>query len=204
MLLALPALAADTSLDKLLDSVEHRYNSVTTLQVSFEETFSAAGRGRKTESGELFLRKPGRMRWNYKEPSGKLFVSDGKNLFYYNPATKQAEKMKPKDSEDLRAPLAFLLGKLDFQKDFQGLESRQADGGVVISAQPKSDKLPYRSVEFLVSSLNEIKRLTITGQDNSRILFVFNNERLNPDIDPKQFRFDLPAGATWTGGEGQQ
>jgi outer membrane lipoprotein carrier protein len=161
--LALPALAADSSLDPLLDAVEHRYNSITSLQVSFEETFTAAGRGRRAESGELFLRKPGRMRWVYSQPAGKLFVSDGKSLFYYNPITKQAEKLKLNESEDLRAPLAFLLGKLDFQKDFQGLRSRSDPNGTVITAQPKSDKLPYSQVEFLVGPQNEIRSLVITG-----------------------------------------
>ncbi len=203
-LLALSTLSADPALDKLLDTVEHRYNSVTTLQVSFEETFSAAGRGRKVESGDLLLKKPGRMRWVYKEPSGKLFVSDGKALFYYNPTTKQAEKMKTKETEDLRAPLAFLLGKLDFQKDFQGLESKPTQEGFIITAQPKTDKLPYRQVVFLVSLQHEIRRLIITGQDNSKIDFAFTNERMNPDIDPKLFRFDLPPGATWTGAEAPQ
>ena len=207
VVLAWPALALDASLDRLLDAVEQRYNSVTTLQVAFEETFSGGGRGRKPESGELFLRKPGRMRWVYSQPAGKLFVSDGRTFYYYNPVSKQAERLKLKESEDLRAPLAFLLGKLDFQKDFQGLEAKSDAAGTIISAQPKSDKLPYRQVEFLVGAGKEIRRLVVTGTDNSTLQFLFANERLNPVLDAAQFRFELPAGATWVEsgtGEAQQ
>ena len=67
----------------------------------------------------MTLRKPGRMRWDYSEPSGKLFLSDGKDVYLYTPDANRVEKTKLKASEDMRAPLAFLLGKLDFSKEFR-------------------------------------------------------------------------------------
>ena len=70
------------------------------------------------------LRKPGRMRWEYSQPKGKLFVSDGKSLWLYTPADNRAEQMKLKESEDMHAPLAFLLGKLNFEKEFRNLRAR--------------------------------------------------------------------------------
>ena len=79
-LLAVSAFAADARLDALLKGVETRYNHAKTLQVLFQEDYTRAGEGhRPTESGMLMLRKPGRMRWDYTQPKGKLFVSDGKN-----------------------------------------------------------------------------------------------------------------------------
>ena len=195
-LLVCPLLVADTGLDTLLSSVESRYNRTRTLQVNFEETYASGGR-RRTESGELFLRKPGRMRWVYSAPAEKLFVSDGKSVFYYSPSTKQAERMKLRETEDMRAPLAFLLGRLDFDKDFTGFSSRQEEGGTVITAAPKSGKLPYKQVEFTVAPDNAIRRLVVTGQDNSLLTFVFTEERLNPKLEDALFRFQLPPGAAW-------
>ncbi|HBY60357.1 MAG TPA: outer membrane lipoprotein carrier protein LolA, partial [Solibacterales bacterium] len=100
----------------------------------------------------LALRKPGRMRWDYSSPQGKLFLSDGKHLYFYSPATNRAEKSKLKESEDLRAPLAFLLGKLDFDRDFRNYQTRMDHALTVISAEPKNNRLPYRAVEFTVSA----------------------------------------------------
>jgi outer membrane lipoprotein carrier protein len=197
-LMAVPVFALEPELSRLLQGVESRYNGVKTLQVSFEETFKGVDRPRRTESGELFLRKPGRMRWEYTTPKGKLFISDGKAIFYYNASTNTAEKMKLKESDDLRAPLAFLLGKLDFEKDFGNIQARTTNGETIITAQPKSDRLPYRHVEFTVTSLKEIKRLVISGQDNSLLTFAFWNERMNPTLDEKMFQFSLPSGATWS------
>jgi outer membrane lipoprotein carrier protein len=196
-LFAIPLFAQDAGLKQVLNQVEAHYNGVRTLQVNFEESLSAPGHPKRTEAGRLYLRKPGRMRWDYTLPAGKLFMSDGKQVYYYNPSTNTAEKMKLKETEDLRAPLAFLLGRLDFDKDFTSFTSRTDGEFTVITAQPKSDRLPYKQVEFAVSPHREIRRLIVTGQDNSLLTFVFSEERMNPAVGDQVFRFELPAGAKW-------
>jgi outer membrane lipoprotein carrier protein len=197
LLSALPLLAEDAGLNRILNEVEAHYNGVRTLHVDFEESLSAPGRPRRTESGELYLQKPGRMRWQYARPAGKLFVSDGKQVYYYNPLANTAEKMKLKETEDMRAPLAFLLGRLDFEKDFTNFSSRTEGDRTVVTATPKSENLPYKQVEFTVSPQRDISRLVVTGQDSSLLSFVFTNERMNPPVKDFLFRFQLPAGAKW-------
>jgi len=188
---------ADPNLSRLLDGVEQRYNRAKTLQVVFEETYTVNGKARKAESGNLFLRKPGRMRWDYKAPAGKLFLSDGKEVYLYTPSDNTAEKMKLKESDDMRAPLAFLLGKLEFEKEFQNFQTAPLPNGEIrITATPKSDRLPYREVEFLVTPEYKIRKLNITGQDASILSFMLSNEVVNPALDDKLFHFNLPAGAT--------
>ncbi len=181
-------------LSKVLKDVEKRYNGAKTLQVSFDETYKSQGRTR-TEAGDLFLRKPGRMRWQYSRPAGKLFVSDGKTVYFYSPDSKRAEKMKLKETEDMRAPMAFLLGRLDFDKDFGEYRSRSEAGGLMITALPRSEKMPYREVSFLVGPDSRIQRLTVTGQDSSVLDFSFSGEKVNPPIADEIFKFDLPPGA---------
>jgi outer membrane lipoprotein carrier protein len=201
MFAVLPLFAAETKIDpelqKFLEQIENRYNRTRTLQVTFEESYMGSGRPRRSEAGELSLRKPGRMRWEYSQPAGKLFLSDGKLIYYYNPISKRAEKLKLKESEDMRAPLAFLLGRLDFDKDFKDFKLKTENGNQLVIATPKSDKLPYKQVEFTVTSLGEIKQLIVSGHDDAVLIFRFSNERINPVLDENLFRFELPAGATW-------
>lgn len=194
-LLAVCASAATPSVDTLLKGVENRYNRAQTLQVLFHEAYTAPQRPRTTESGTLRLRKPGRMRWDYTSPAGKLFLSDGKNLYLYNPTRNQVEKMKMKESEDMRVPLAFLLGKLNFSKDFKEIQSRQEGDLTWITATPKSDNLPYTKVEFSVGPNFEIHRVLVTGYDRSVVDFEFDQEKLNPPLDARLFRFEMPPGA---------
>jgi outer membrane lipoprotein carrier protein len=190
----LPFCAAGADVSNTLKQIEKRYNNAKTLQVSFDEIYKAQGRTR-TEAGDLFLRKPGRMRWQYSRPSGKLFVSDGKTVYFYSPETNRAEKMKLKETEDMRAPMAFLLGRLDFDKDFGQYRSQPQGNSLMITAIPKSEKMPYREVTFVVAPDARIERLIVTGQDSSILEFSFSGEKVNPPIADQMFRFQLPKGA---------
>jgi outer membrane lipoprotein carrier protein len=190
------ALSADDSLSRTLKAVEDRYNHAQTLQIAFSEGYQAQGKSRKAEVGTLFLRKPGRMRWQYTSPAGKLFLSDGKYLYLVTPDSSRVQKMKAKQSEDMRAPLAFLLGGLHFEKDFQNFQSRPEGADTWITADAKSPDLAYKKVEFQVTAQFQIRRVRVTGQDLSVLDFQFGEEKLNPTLDNKMFQFELPPGAT--------
>ena len=204
-LLAVSVFAGDAGVDRLLKGVETRYNRAKTLQVLFHEEYTPPGPGggpaRRSESGRLVLQKPGRMRWDYSQPKGKLFISDGKFMWLYTPSGPSghplAEKIKVQESEDMRAPLAFLLGKLNFEKEFRNLQVRPegAGGGTRITAEPKTDNLPYSAVEFVVTVEDRIREVKVTGFDNSILDFIFDEESLDPPLDGKLFQFQAPPGA---------
>jgi outer membrane lipoprotein carrier protein len=194
--LSVAAQAADIDVSRTLKGVEDRYNHAQTLQVSFTETSTLQGR-KITERGELFLRKPGQMRWQYSAPAGKLFVADGKFIYYYNASEKRAEKMKFKEADDMRAPLAFLLGKLNFSDDFREFRTQPDRENVFITAIPKSDKMPYTEVTFLVSPDFVIHWLRVKGQDGSVLEFTFENEKKNPPVQDAMFRFTPPPGVEY-------
>lgn len=189
------AFGADHPLDTLLKGVETRYNKTKTLQVIFHEEYTPPGRPRRMESGTLKLRKQGRMRWEYDQPKGKLFIGDGKYLWLYTPSENRAERMKVQASDDMRAPLAFLLGKLDFSKEFRNLKAVPEGADQRITAEPKTDNLPYSKVEFVVAPDYRIKMVKVVGYDQSIIEFRFEDEQVDPPLDEKLFKFELPKGA---------
>ena len=176
--------------------MEDRYNHIQTLEVSFTESLTVQGR-KRTEKGELYLRKPGRMRWEYSAPSHQLFVSDGKYIYSYFPDEKRAERESFKETEDMRAPLAFLLGKLNFKDDFKEFRLEPDRENFFVTAIPKSDKLPYSEVTFLVSPDSVIHYLKVRGQDGSITEFVFENEKKNPPLADSLFKFTPPAGVEY-------
>jgi outer membrane lipoprotein carrier protein len=186
--------AADSGASGLLKDLETRYNRARTVQVLFEQSFTGMGRPRQVERGELFLRKPGRMRWQYSSPAGKLFISDSKLFYVYTPSSNRVQQGKVKESDDLRAPLGFLLGKLDFWRDFKRFISRPEGADVRITAEPSSERSPYSQVEFVVSPSREIRYLKILGQDQSVMEFRFSQERLDQPLPESLFRFEPPAG----------
>ena len=93
--------------------------------------------------------------------------------------------MKLKETDDMRAPLAFLLGKLNFSKEFRDIQARPEGDGTLIAAVPATPNLPYTAVEFLVSPDRQIRRVKVTGYDKSVLEFRFDQEVLNPSLDGK-------------------
>lgn len=182
------------TLNEACKSVERRYNGAKSLSAHFDQRYRAPGRLPRAESGELVLRKPARMRWDYSSPAGKTFVSDGKSIWFYSPTAKKVERSPLKASDDLRAPLAFLLGKLDFHREFGDMTLQQSGSDIVIEAMPKSGRLPYRRVDFTITPDDQIRRVVVVGQDQSVMDFSFTNERLNGPVAETAFRFIAPPG----------
>ncbi len=193
LLCTIPGRAADpVDLDRTLKGVEERYNKIQTLEVKFTESYTQRGNTRK-ESGTLYLRKKGKMRWEYS--SGQLFVSDGKFIYSYYPEEHRYERLSVKETDDMRAPLAFLLGDVDFKRDFGEYHHKPQDGGLLITALPKSDKFPYTAVTFSVAPDAAIRRLEVKLQNNDVMAFTFEGEKKNPPLADTLFQFKPPPGA---------
>ena len=184
--------AESVDVQRTLKGVEDRYNKIQTLQVQFTEKTTSRGRTR-SDSGTLYLRKKGKMRWEY--ASGMLFVSDGKFIFSYYPEEHRAEKLSMKETDDMRAPLAFLLGEVNFERDFGEYHSKPQDGGALITALPRSDKFPYTEVTFLIAPDSTIRRLEVKLQTNDLMVFTFEGEKKNPLLTDALFQFTPPKGA---------
>ena len=184
--------AVDTT--RMLKGIEDRYNRIQTLELDFTESYAFQRRTRKV-SGTLSLRKPGKMRWAYS--AGQLFISDGEFVYYYSPEENRAEKTKLKETADMKAPLAFLLGRLNFRNDFREFRATSQDGGAYITAVPKSDKMPYTEVSFLALPDFTIRRLVVKGADNSVLEFEFTGEKKNPPLANTLFRFTAPPGVEY-------
>lgn len=181
----------------MLKGVEDRYNHTETLEVAFAQTSMAHGR-KLTENGELYLRKPGRTRWEYKIPAGKLFGSDGKYAYAYFPDEKRFEKMSLKESDDMKAPLAFLLGRMHFDSEFKDFRTEPDGPSTFVTCTPKSDKLPYKEVTFLIDPNFTIRWLNVKAQDGSQLDYAFNSEKRNVPIAESMFKFAPPLGVMYT------
>src|SRR6185312_16547394 len=112
------------------------YNHLKSLRAHYTEHYAGMGMDR-TESGILLLKKPGRMRWNYDNPVGKVFVLDGKFAWFYTPGDVQAQKIPAKQLDDLRSPLRFLLGHTQLKKELDKLTVTPEGTGFQIAGIPK-------------------------------------------------------------------
>ena len=195
-LLPVAGLAVDVK--TLAAAVDAHYNHLHSLQAEFTEVYRGAGMER-TESGTLWLKKPGKMRWEYRSPKDKLFVSDGKDAWFYVPDDRQARKTEAKKLEDVRSPLAFMLGKTKLEKELQGLSlapdvpPMQA-GNIVLRGVPQA--LADRVSEILleITPEHEITRIVIQEVDGATTEYRFGEIKENLAIADGRFQFKPPAG----------
>ena len=177
--------------------VDVRYNHLTTLRARFEESYNGAGIPR-SESGELWLQKPGKMRWQYEQPAPKLFIVDGKNAYFYVPSERQARKMPAKKLDDFRSPIRYLLGKTKLESEFNNLamssDAPKIAGNRVIQGVPKGMEDRVQRVLLEISPTNQIARIRIEELDGSTTEFLFWDIQENVAVKSDLFHFTPPPG----------
>jgi outer membrane lipoprotein carrier protein len=207
MLLALAALplglaaqtqsAATLSVHAVAQLVDHHYNQLHSLRAEFSESYEGLGL-KKTESGTLLLLKPGRMRWDYSSPAGKLFLIDGKYAWFYVRGAAEVQRIPAAELNDFRSPLRFLLGHTQLEKEMTGLHLAEQSGGhgeCTLIGQPKGQQNRVRHITLtVVEGSGTITAIAIEETDGTLTRFSFNNEQMNVPIPESAFHYTPPAG----------
>lgn len=183
---------------EVAQQVDERYNRLQSFQADFTEIYQGSGVQRE-EVGTLWLKKPGKMRWEYRSPEEKVFLSDGKVTWLYIPAEKQARRSPLKNLEDLRSPLAFLLGKTKLEKELTALSfapdlQTWKTGDVMLRGVPRGLEDRVEQVVLEITPEHSIARILIHAADDSVTEYRFSNEKQNVAVPDKQFRFTAPTG----------
>jgi len=197
-LLTAPQPAKASDVKALAAAVDAHYNHLRSLQAEFTETYQGSGMDR-TESGTLWLKKPGKMRWEYRSPRSKLFVSNGKEAWFYVPEDGQARKTSAQKLDDVRSPLAFLLGKTRLEKELRGLSLASdippvQSGDTVLRGVPTAWADRVSEIVLEVTPGNQIVRIIVQGVDGAATEYRFTNQKEDVPIGNAQFDFNPPAG----------
>src|SRR5437763_183268 len=132
----------EVNLSALIVGLQNKYARMQGLAADFTQIY-AGGDGRTaSEAGHLVLKRPGKARWEYTQPERKLFVADGKNIFFYVYGERQASQASVKESADPQIPFLFLLGRGNVRLDFSRIEVAASErpvaaGNVVLRLVPK-------------------------------------------------------------------
>jgi outer membrane lipoprotein carrier protein len=201
--MAFPAAARAEDVRAIARAVDEHYDHLHSLQAEFTELYHGSGIER-TETGTLWLtraslKKPGKMRWEYRSPREKLFVSDGKDAWFYVPGDRQARRTEARKLEDIRSPLAFLLGKTKLEKELQGLSlapdiAPLTAGDVVLRGVPQALADQVSEILLEVNGEHRIVRIVINQLDGSATEYRFSDQKENEAISQAQFQFRPPPG----------
>ena len=183
---------------QLARAVDEHYNRLRSLQSDFTEIYRGEGTER-VESGTLWLKKPRKMRWEYRSPKEKLFVSDGAAVWFYLPKERQLRKTALRKLDDLRSPLAFLLGKTKLENELAGL-SRAVDqtplvaGNTVLRGVPRKMAGQMNEVLLEIAPSDQIVRIVLMEADGATTEFRFVGWKENLELNDSRFQFTPPPG----------
>lgn len=212
-MLALFAAKGTSSAAVARNALDTRYRHAETLKAAFFERYSDGNGGAQAESGTVYFSRPGRMRWEYESPEQKLFLVDGKNVWFYVPADHTVSHAKLKESSDWRTPIALLVGKADLSQLCRKLEivdnsrGSNAEFGAeplssddtVLRCTPKGEdaKTAEKEPIFLeVDPESYLTRVVIHEAGNVTTEFRFGNWQENIQIPEAKFHFQAPPGVS--------
>ena len=205
---------------QIVHALEARYHSAKTLKAVFLERYTEGRSAVRVESGTAFFSRPGRMRWEYEEPEKKLFLSDGRTVWFYVPSDHTVTRAPMKESSDWRTPLSLLTGKADIGKLCSKVEIEPnspaanigditlrctpkgalpagAQNGAHTSAQPLTpdDAGEIREILLEVDQKNSwLSAVVIRQRGGVEIEYRFGKWEANLPLDEVLFHFSAPKG----------
>jgi len=185
--------------DALVRKVDDHYNHLSSLRAHYTERYAGMGMDR-TETGTLLLKKPGRMRWSYDQPAGKVFVLDGKFAWFYTPGDAQAQKIPAKQLDDLRSPLRFLLGHTQLKKELDNLTVTPEGAGFRIAGVPKGMEQRIKLLTLGVTAAGAIETMRMEEVGGAVTEFAFTGMEENVPVKASDFVFTAPAGVSIVNG----
>jgi outer membrane lipoprotein carrier protein len=218
---AQPGAAADSpaSAKAIARLLEEHYRRAQSLRVVFMERYSEGPREIRIESGTAYFRRPGRMRWEYEAPEKKLFVADGKTVWFYVPADHTVTRSPVKESSDWRTPLALLTGKADLSRLCSRMDlvsqpgvpgghavlrclpkgEKEAESGAAKASSQAPTELPGASgfIDVLLevdSSTGELARVQIRQAGGIELEYRFGDWQEGLQLSDEMFRFSPPKG----------
>ena len=190
--------SADPPVKPLVSKIQKFYDSTRDLHAHFDQVLESGIGGKKKASGEVWLKKPGKMRWDYAKPEKKLMLSDGQTLWVYEPEDEQAFKQDLRSST-LPASVSFLFGQGRLAEEFTITVDHPKDlaqsGEVVLKLVPKVATASYRYLHFVVDPKSGLVRETVIyDQQGGTNTLSFNGVETNRGVADSRFKFAPPAG----------
>jgi outer membrane lipoprotein carrier protein len=187
-------------------AVQAFYDQTRDVSASFYQTYvNKLYQRTDRSSGRVVFKKPGRMRWDYDKPNGKVIVSTGQKLLVYEPGEDgdKGQLLEQKIAQaQLPQALAFLMGTGRLEQDFtfRLLDARREGyaSGDVLELRPRQPSPHYDRLLFYVERTPAlrglVRRLLIIDANGNRNRFDFSALKFNTSVADQLFDWRPPQG----------
>ena len=182
-------------LETLLNRLQKHYQQTNSFSAKFQEKITPAGGTKREREGTVYYRKPGRMRWEFEGQDNEIIVSDGQQLYSYQPDLNQVIETPLDQAFRSSSVAAFVLGIGNIQRDFEASVPAKppADGLKHVALKPKNGG---DTIEMgLDPATLDLRTLRLTDALGDLTELTFTDLKSSTPLDDKLFAFVPPAGA---------
>lgn len=194
----------ELSASDVAEKMQNFYDTTSDFQASFKQVYTdlAAGESKKSY-GKVYIKKPGKMRWDYyKENKGgkqkleKNMVSDGKIFWVYEHEFKQVFKECLATSK-LPTSVTFLMGQGNLLESFDAsFDTASSKDKPVIKLIPKTATSQYKELQFVVDGKTfQVLKTTIFDPYGNTNEIIFDKVKFDQNLPDKGFDFKPPKDA---------
>jgi len=174
--------------------LNHFFTSVSTMQGSFtQQLYSKKGKVRETTKAQLYIQRPGKFRWIYKQPEPQQIISDGKNIWIYDEELDQVT-VKPLTQAIANTPAAILMQKSIPDSQFKVTQmDATTSGWDWFYLKPHRANADFRAIQLGMDKQGNLKQMVLYDKIGQKTVITFNTSSNKP-ISPSRFNFKPPAG----------
>jgi outer membrane lipoprotein carrier protein len=187
-------------LDELVARVQARYDRTQHLHAHFRQETRLHGFDQvQTGEGEVWILKPGMMRWDYTKPERQTIIANGDTLWIYLPQDRQAIRDQVNHSMGTRTPALFLAGQAQLTELFSITSAPAQDsseaGVLPLELTPKAGALPHTRVQLGIDPNSYlVRRVRLTDALGNITTMWFSNIDTEGRVEPSLFQFQVPPG----------
>lgn len=191
-----PEPAADGRVDEVVERIQQVYDNVQDFSADFTQEYTSVSLGEtRTSEGHVYFKKPGMMRWDYRTPTERYLISDGANLWVYEPEFGQYYQQSLRDSQ-LPSALRFLMGEGELSEDFAVTLQEEQDDAILLELVPHQPTGQYARLQFVVSPASwQVVETTVFDSLGNTNRLVFSSVEQNAGLPDSGFNFTPPQGA---------
>ena len=196
LLWSLPGSAFALDSIAIVDAIQKQYDATDTFQARFiqKSYLKILGQSQRAE-GSVSIKKPGKMKWDYKAPDRQILVSNDQGLWLYLPDEKQVTKMKAQSIYSSNTPALFLAGRGKLTESFT-IGKVTEEAGLYVAELIPRDKGQNLSKMVLLADKKNYQIVGSRVYDNlgNKTEMLFSNIQTNPNLEEKLFHFEVPKG----------
>jgi outer membrane lipoprotein carrier protein len=187
-----------TPAEAVLEKVQHYYDQTKDYTADFIQLYTRTALSRTAESsGTVMIKKPGMMRWEYTKPENKLFITDGTQLFVYEPEEEQVVIDSHFKTAELSTSISFLWGEGKLADAFTPSLSTPdkydaPKGTTILELVPKKDATYTKLVLVLDPKTHQVQESILYETAGNVNRFKFKNMKMNPSLKDDLFKFSPP------------